>query len=58
MIQRIQSLFLLIAFIATVMVFFFPVASITEFTEVQSELLETDYYFTIHQDLNSRALLF
>ena len=44
MIQRIQSLFLLIAFIATVVVFFFPVASITEFTEVQSELLETDYY--------------
>jgi len=44
MIQRIQSLFLFIAFIATAMVFFFPVASITEFTEVQSELLETDYY--------------
>lgn len=44
MIQRIQTMFLLIAFIATVLLFFFPVASITEFTQVQSELLETDYY--------------
>lgn len=44
MIQRIQTLFLLIAFIATVLLFFFPVANITEFTQVQSELLETDYY--------------
>lgn len=44
MIQRIQTLFLLIAFIATALLFFFPVASITEFTEIQSETLETDYY--------------
>lgn len=44
MIQRIQTLFLLIAFIATVLLFFFPVATITEYTQVQSELLETDYY--------------
>lgn len=44
MIQRIQTLFLLIAFIATALLFFFPVASITEFTQVQSETLETDYY--------------
>jgi len=44
MIQRIQTLFLLIAFIATTLLFFFPVASITEYTQVQSEVLETDYY--------------
>jgi len=44
MIQRIQTLFLLIAFIATTFLFFFPVASITEVTQVQSEALETDYY--------------
>lgn len=44
MIQRIQTLFLLIAFIATILLFFFPVASITEFTQVQSEALATDYY--------------
>lgn len=44
MIQRIQTLFLIIAFIATIFLFFFPVASITEYTLVQSEPLETDYY--------------
>lgn len=44
MIQRVQSLFLLIAFIATVLLFFFPVGSVTEYTQVQSETLETDYY--------------
>lgn len=44
MIQRIQSLFLFIALIAMALLFFFPVANITEFTQVQSESLETDYY--------------
>jgi len=44
MIQRIQTLFLIIAFIATVFLFFYPVASITEYTTVQSKALETDYY--------------
>ncbi len=44
MIQRIQSLFLLIAFIAMILLFFFPIASITEYTQVKSEALETDYY--------------
>ena len=44
MIQRIQTLFLIIAFIATILLFFFPIANITEYTQVQSEALETDYY--------------
>jgi len=44
MIQRIQTLFLAIATIAIILMFFFPFASITEFTEIQSEVLETDYY--------------
>ena len=44
MIQRIQTLFLIIAFIATSLLLFFPIANITEYTQVQSEALETDYY--------------
>jgi hypothetical protein len=44
MIQRIQTLFLAIAAIAIMLMFFFPFASITEFTDIQSEILETDYY--------------
>lgn len=44
MIQRIQTLFLAIAAIAIMLMYFFPFASITEFTEIQNELLETDYF--------------
>lgn len=44
MIQRIQTLFLIIAFFAIALLFFFPIASITEYTQVQSEFLETDFY--------------
>lgn len=44
MIQRIQTLFLALAIIAIAMLFFFPVSSITEFTKVHTETLETDYY--------------
>lgn len=44
MIQRIQTLFLLIAFLAIILLFFFPIADITEFTQIQSDTLETDYY--------------
>ncbi len=44
MIQRIQTLFLALAVIAIVLMFFYPLSSITEFTNVQDEILETDYY--------------
>ena len=44
MIQRIQTVFLMIAFIATCLLFFYPVATITEYTQVQAKTLETDYY--------------
>ncbi len=44
MIQRIQTLFLIVAFISTILLFFYPVANITEYTQVKSETLETDYY--------------
>jgi uncharacterized membrane protein YhaH (DUF805 family) len=44
MIQRIQTLFLSLAFIALIVMAFYPVISITEFTTIQSETLETDYY--------------
>jgi cytochrome bd-type quinol oxidase subunit 2 len=44
MIQRIQSLFLLLAVVAYALMFFYPIATITEFTQVQNEKLETDYY--------------
>ncbi len=44
MIQRIQTLFLGMAAIALIAMVFYPVANITEFTTVQSETLETDYY--------------
>lgn len=44
MIQRIQTLFLALAVAANVLIFFYPVVSITEFTEVHNEMLETDYY--------------
>lgn len=44
MIQRIQTLFLAIATIAIILMFFFSFASITEFTKIQNEMLETDYY--------------
>ena len=44
MIQRIQTLFLALAVIANVLMFFYPVVNITEFTEVHSDVLETDYY--------------
>jgi len=44
MIQRIQTLFLAIALIAIVLMFFYPISTITEFTQIQDEPLETDYY--------------
>ncbi|OQX80369.1 MAG: hypothetical protein B6D61_02065 [Bacteroidetes bacterium 4484_249] len=44
MIQRIQTLFLALAVVANVLLFFYPVVSITEFTEVHGDVLETDYY--------------
>jgi uncharacterized membrane protein YhaH (DUF805 family) len=44
MIQRIQTLFLIIASLAIIMLLFYPVANITEYTTIQSEALETDYY--------------
>jgi uncharacterized membrane protein YhaH (DUF805 family) len=44
MIQRIQTLFLGLAAIALIVMVFYPVASITEFTIIQSDALETDYY--------------
>ncbi|MBN2172804.1 MAG: DUF4293 domain-containing protein [Bacteroidales bacterium] len=44
MIQRIQTLFLILAIVANVLLFLYPVLSITEFTEVKNEQLETDYY--------------
>ncbi len=44
MIQRIQTLFLTLAIISSILMFFYPVESITEFTEVQNQTLETDYY--------------
>jgi uncharacterized membrane protein YhaH (DUF805 family) len=44
MIQRIQTLFLALAAIALIAMAFYPIANITEFTTVQSDTLETDYY--------------
>jgi hypothetical protein len=44
MIQRIQTLFLALAIVALIVLFFYPVISITEFTNVKGEQLETDYY--------------
>jgi hypothetical protein len=44
MIQRIQTLFLGMAAIALIVMAFYPVINITEFTTVQSDTLETDYY--------------
>jgi uncharacterized membrane protein YhaH (DUF805 family) len=44
MIQRIQTLFLGLAVIALIVMAFYPVTSITEFTTIQSDTLETDYY--------------
>ena len=44
MIQRIQTLFLIIAALALIVMAFYPVVNITEFTAVQSGVLETDYY--------------
>ncbi|MEZ5198132.1 MAG: DUF4293 family protein [Bacteroidales bacterium] len=44
MIQRLQSLLLLLAVVAYVMMFFYPIATVTEFTQLQNERLETDYY--------------
>ena len=44
MIQRIQTLFLMVAVVANILLFFYPVLSITEFTKVKNEQLETDYY--------------
>jgi uncharacterized membrane protein YhaH (DUF805 family) len=44
MIQRIQTLFLGLAAIALIAMVFYPIANITEFTTVQSDTLETDYY--------------
>jgi len=44
MIQRIQTLFLAIALIAIVLMFFYPISSITEFTQIHDEFLETDYF--------------
>lgn len=44
MIQRIQTLFLIIAALALIVMAFYPVVTITEFTAVQSGVLETDYY--------------
>lgn len=44
MIQRIQSLLMLLAVVAYVMMFFFPIATVIEYTQIQNEKLETDYY--------------
>jgi hypothetical protein len=44
MIQRIQTLFLGLSVLATITMFFYPVISITEFTTLKTEALETDYY--------------
>jgi hypothetical protein len=44
MLQRIQTLFLALAAIALIVLFFYPIATITEFSEIQSKILETDYY--------------
>lgn len=44
MLQRIQTLFLVIAALALIIMIFYPIVNITEFTSVQSEVLETDYY--------------
>ncbi|MCD4684002.1 MAG: DUF4293 domain-containing protein, partial [Bacteroidales bacterium] len=38
MIQRIQTLFLALAVIAIVLMFFYPLSSITEFTKIQDEI--------------------
>jgi hypothetical protein len=47
MIQRIQTLFLALAAITVTTLFFYPVANITEFTTMNTETLETDYYSLI-----------
>jgi hypothetical protein len=44
MIQRIQTLFLGLATIALIVMAFYPVINITEFTTLQTNILETDYY--------------
>ncbi len=44
MIQRIQTIFLILAIVSGALMFFYPVENITEFTMVQDENLETDYY--------------
>lgn len=44
MIQRIQSLLLALAVVTYVLMFFYPIATVTEYTPVQNERLETDYY--------------
>lgn len=44
MIQRVQTIFLTLAAAAILMMFFYPVSSITEFTKMNTETLETDYY--------------
>jgi uncharacterized membrane protein YhaH (DUF805 family) len=44
MIQRIQTLFLIIAALALIIMAFYSVVNITEFTTIQSGALETDYY--------------
>jgi len=44
MIQRLQTLFLILAICAIVIMMFYPVSTITEYTELNSQKLETDYY--------------
>jgi len=44
MIQRVQTIFLTLAAAAILTMFFYPVSSITEFTTLKTETLETDYY--------------
>jgi uncharacterized membrane protein YhaH (DUF805 family) len=44
MIQRIQTLFLALSVIALIAMAFYPVMNVTEFTNVSTETLETDYY--------------
>lgn len=44
MIQRLQTLFLFLAISAIVIMMFYPVSSITEYTQLNTQSLETDYY--------------
>ncbi len=44
MIQRIQTLFLALSAVALIAMVFYPVMNVTEFTNVSTETLETDYY--------------